>query len=300
MKELRLSVIVISYNMKREIPRTLLSLSSDCQMGIREDDYEILVVDNGSTKPFDRAECQKIAANLRFFDSPIISDSPVGAVNHGLREASGKLVGVLIDGARLASPGLLSTALTASRVNPRAILGTLGFHIGPDVQMKSVLNGYDAEEEDALLSSVRWQEDPYRLFKISVLAASSGDGWFAPISESNALFMTKEMWDELGGYDDRFRLPGGGLANLDIWCRACEMEDAELIVLLGEGTFHQIHGGVATNATESPWEMFHGEYLKITGKKFSRPQIRPLLVGRVPDQALPSIEWSAANRMKKG
>ena len=48
-----------------------------------------------------------------------------------------------------------------------------------------------------------------------------------------------------------------------MWTRACELDDTELILLLGEATFHQIHGGVATNALESPWRKFHDEYVKI-------------------------------------
>jgi glycosyltransferase involved in cell wall biosynthesis len=46
----RLSVIVISYNMARELPRTVRTLSPALQQDIGEDDYEIIVIDNGSTQ----------------------------------------------------------------------------------------------------------------------------------------------------------------------------------------------------------------------------------------------------------
>ena len=39
------------------------------------------------------------------------------------------------------------------------------------------------------------------------------------MAESNALFMDRDLWLELGGYDERFTTPGGGLANLDAVCQ---------------------------------------------------------------------------------
>ena len=50
-------------------------------------------------------------------------------------------------------------------------------------------------------------------------------------------------FDRLGGYDERFDQEGGGFLNMDTYIRACEMPDSELVMLLGEGTFHQLHGG---------------------------------------------------------
>ncbi len=50
---MKLSVIVISFNMQREIPRTLQSLTRQYQEGCEELDYEVLVIDNGSPQPID-------------------------------------------------------------------------------------------------------------------------------------------------------------------------------------------------------------------------------------------------------
>jgi hypothetical protein len=217
-------------------------------------------------------------------------------VNIGLFHAQGELAGVLIDGARMASPGLLAQALAAYKLYDRPVIATLAFHLGSVVQMESVLRGYDAAEEDRLLESVDWEQDGYRLFDISVFAGSSAEGWFTPPSESNALFLSRELWAELCGYDELFTSPGGGLVNLDTFARACEAPATRLVMLLGEATFHQVHGGVATNALTSPGAAFMAEYERLRGKPFERPQVRPVFFGTVPPQIMPSLARSVSQR----
>ena len=65
-RQKRLSVIVVVHNMAREAPRTLYSLSTDYQRDIVADDYEVLVVDNGSQPPLDDSALQKLAGNFRY------------------------------------------------------------------------------------------------------------------------------------------------------------------------------------------------------------------------------------------
>ncbi|MGZ4411106.1 MAG: hypothetical protein ACXVY8_03135, partial [Gaiellaceae bacterium] len=179
-------------------------------------------------------------------------------------------------------------ALLGSRIHPRAVVATLSFHLGPDVQQRSIATGYCAEAEDRLLDGIRWTEDGYRLFDISVFAVSSSGGWFATPAESNALFMSPALWEEHGGFDERFEAPGGGLVNLDLFARACALADSQLVLLLGEGTFHQIHGGVATNSTV-PRDDFPSEYLRLRGHRFVRPQADAVYVGAPRGSALGSI-----------
>jgi len=100
---MRVSIVVVAYNMERELPRTLRSLSPQMQLGIDDIEYEIVVVDNGSDTPVDLGADASWVRLIRIDDA---SPSPVEAINHGIDIASGDLVGVMIDGARLASPGM--------------------------------------------------------------------------------------------------------------------------------------------------------------------------------------------------
>jgi len=78
-------------------------------------------------------------------------------------------------------------------------------------------------------------------------------------------------------------MPSGGLANLDLWARACADENAELIMLLGEATFHQVHGGVATNSPVSKWDLFEQEYIRLRGRPYQRPIRQPTFFGSLPE-----------------
>ncbi|HPB76745.1 MAG TPA: glycosyltransferase family A protein [Chromatiaceae bacterium] len=290
------SVIIAAYNMARELPRTLRSLTPPQQRGIPAADYELIVIDNGSLPPVDLATCQDAHPNLRLHRVAHPSPSPVAAMNLGLQLAQGELVGAWIDGARLASPGILRGAVEAARLHPRPVIGTVNLHLGPDIQRRSIKAGYDQAREDALLEGVGWTHRGYRLFEIASFGGSSAQGWFGPLGESNALFMSRAQWRELGGYDERFQMPGGGLANLDLWRRACTAPDSQVIILLGEGTFHQLHGGIATNADQPMFGVFDEEYRRLRGMSYQPPDIEPLYVGRLEPEVMAKMAWSVAQR----
>src|SRR5437762_3137777 len=101
---LELSVVVVAYNIPRELPRTLHALSASYQRHIDPNDYEVIVVDNGSNPPVDPAFVQSFPGHFRLVRMEQPSASPVAAVNRGIAEARGNLIGVMIDGARIASP----------------------------------------------------------------------------------------------------------------------------------------------------------------------------------------------------
>ncbi len=262
----RVSLVVISYEMTRELPRTLLSLSPGYQ-GLAANEYEIVVVDNASRVPPRTEDFAPLGADIAVLRCASPSHSPVGAINEGLARAQGALIGVWIDGARMASPGLVRACLAASALHPRAVVATMNYQLGPDLQRISSAQGYDRDVEDALLESIAWPRDGYRLFDIATPEMRGGPG--GAMLETNALFLPRALWDELGGYDPRFAEPGGSVVNPDTLIRALELENTQLIRVLGEGTFHQIHGGLSTSTQARAMDVLKEgskAYLRLRGK----------------------------------
>jgi len=276
----RIAVVVVCYKMNRELPRTLLSLSLPYQRDIERTDYEVVVVDNGSPEPPSVDDFAHLDLNLRIIHQSSPTPSPVSAINNGVAHTDAPIVCVYIDGARIASPRLLATAREALLAGPRVFVGSRGRYLGPKFQRESMLEGYDQAAEDLLLAESDWTNDGYRLFERSVFDESSGPTWFDPVAESNSLFMWRTLFDELGGFESRFTSAGGGLVNLDAWRRACEAPDTIPTLLLGEATFHQVHGGVATNGTLKKVDDFYTEYFQIHGREFEVPMISARYVGR--------------------
>ena len=52
---------------------------------------------------------------------------------------------------------------------------------------------------------------------------------------------------DLGGCCEEFACPGGGLVNSDLFRLIQREKEIQPVLLLGEATFHQVHGGIASN-----------------------------------------------------
>lgn len=291
-REPKLSVVVVAYDMARELPRTLQSLSTPYQRGIDATDYEIVVVDNGSPEPVVVAAdaAGPTVTVIRIDDAP---SSPARAANLGIARARGALIGLIVDGARLCSDGLLRDVMQASQLSDRAVISPLAWHLGAHRHMDATTVGYTQDREDALLESIQWPHAPEQLFTVATLAASSGRGYFGPMGESSALFMTAALWHELRGVDEVFAMPGGGYMNHDLYRRAANAPDTMLVTLVGQGTFHQIHGGAATSGGAASAAM-RADYERIRGEPYKPPRKQALLYGAIPVTAVAHLESSVA------
>ena len=282
-----LSVVVVCYDMQRELPRTLRSLSGRYQRGVKDVDYEIVVVDNGSPEPVRQSDVAGIDPRIRVHRVEDAHPSPAAAANHGVADTTGRTIALILDGARMVTPGTLSAGLRAGRTHPRAVVTPMAWHLGPAHQSVSVLDGYSKPVEDELLDGIDWPADGYRLFEVSALAGANRGGFFGPINESCCLMLPRNLWVESGGLDERFDEPGGGLVSLDLFARLVGLPDTELVVLLGEGSFHQLHGGASTSpgAKHAAWAE---HYKKLRGRPYRRPEVSPTYFGSMPD---PARQW---------
>ena len=277
-----LSVIVVFHNMVREAPRTLHTLTRGYQRGIADLDYEVIAIDSASSLPLDASLVRSMGPNFRYEFYQTNSVSPVDAVNHGVALAAGEFVMVIVDGAHLLSPAILANSVRALRTFPNPFVATQPVHLGPGRQDQTVKAGYNQQEEDRLLASVDWKADGYELFRLTGSPSDSSLGWFGCLFESNCFALRKQAFLDLGGLHPSFQSRGGGLVNLDFFRQAVESQNIDYVLLLGEASFHQMHGWAPY-----PLEQFHAEYAAIRGRPYDRPLRRPFYFGSIGKQAMP-------------
>jgi GT2 family glycosyltransferase len=294
----KLSIVVVVHQMRRAARRTFQSLAIPYQRGVAATDYEVIVVDNGSEPAVRLDEVEGFGPQFRLLVLHDAAPSPAAAVNAGVAHARAERLCVMIDGARLVTPGLVATMIAAARIDAGAVIAAPGWHLGPDLQWRSLEAGYSEGIEDDLLAQADWMSDGYRLFRIGVPGASSSEGALAPMAECNTLGLSRRLFDRLEGMDERFDLPGGGYVNLDFYRRAVMAAGSKVIVLPGEASFHQLHGGVSTNAAVAERldydQRARRQYRQLRGDDFSPAGAAPLLFGGVPDPALEALGLSLA------
>lgn len=287
---MKLSVILIAYDMAREIPRTLQGLARNYQLGARDLEYEVLLVDNGSPVPLAADSWAHIDVPVRLIRMQEISHSPAKAINVALREASGEIAALMIDGAHLLTPGVFKMALASFAAFDNPVVATRYFWMGPEEQNESIVRGYSKEVEDSLLQSINWPEDGYRLYEVGTPLRSGPENisWLNRMFESNCLFMARSLFNSIGGADERFSSPGGGLINSDIFKRAADTPGVMPVQLIGEGSFHQLHGGTTTNVSAAERnarvEQFRREYAEIRGHDNFMTEKSFHFMGHLPTQ----------------
>ena len=286
-----LSVVVVFYNMRREAARTLQSLSRSYQEEIGDVDYEVIVVENGSSddQKLGEAFVGSFGPEFRYLDlGADATPSPAMALNRGIREGRGRTFALMIDGAHVLTPGVLRFGLAGLATYAPAIVATQQWYLGPGQQGDAMGNGYDEEYEDRLFEGIAWPNAGHRLFEIGHFVGDRD--WLDGVWESNCMFVPRRLLAQVGCFDESFSMAGGGYANLELYERLGSSPDVTVCTIMGEGSFHQVHGGVTTNQTDAAERRsrvfsYGQHYADLRGRPFKGPGKPIHYVGRIPNVA---------------
>lgn len=301
-KKPRLSIIVIVYRMARQAMNTLYSLTSRYQQGVNEADYEVIVVENSSDQVLLGSAVTQLGDNFHYTLRQETRPTPVYAVNEAIAQAKGDHVCLMVDGARMLSPRVLQLTLKALDGFGNALIAVPGYHIGETDQKYNISSQYDEAVEQKLLKDIDWKHHGYRLFDISIFSGANPYGLLHPLLESNCLIAPRSRLLAFGGANEGFQSPGGGAFNLDIYRGLARQIDLPLIILHGEGSFHQYHGGVTTMQRDDLDEIlatFRKEYESVRGESYRGVFRQPILFGPLSRHSLPFVEATIAGARRR-
>jgi cephalosporin hydroxylase len=96
--------------------------------------------------------------------------------------------------------------------------------------------------------------------------------------------------DQVGAFDESFSVPGGGYANLELFERLASTPEVTIATIVGEGSFHQVHGGNTTNVSDADERRrrlasYAQQYAEIRGRPFRGPTGMMHFVGSMPPRA---------------
>ena len=272
-----LSVVVCFYDMRREAARTLRSLSRAYQEGIEDLDYEVIVVENGTAPDRRLGEelVRGFGPEFRYLDlGEEATPSPADALNRGISASRGDALALMIDGAHVLTPGVLRHARTGLAAYAPAVVAVQPWYVGPGQQGDAMDDGYDQAYEDRLFEGIDWPAAGYRLFEIGHFIGDRD--WLDGVWESNCMFVPRSLLEQSGCFDESFSMAGGGYANLELYERLGSSADVTVVTILGEGSFHQVHGGTTTNQPDAVERRarVHGysrHYAELRGRPFRGP-----------------------------
>ncbi len=295
MKKVLLSVIVIVYDMPRQAMNTLRSLCTEYQQNVDAEAYEVIVVENRSKNVMDASGIASLPGNFHYFLRDEKGVSPAAAINFALTKCNGEHVCLMIDGARLITPGVIQYSLMACRITPEALVIVPGYHLGPLEHHLLTEATYSEKHEQEELRRVGWPENGYAVFSMSCLSGSNRHGFFHPFMECNCLVVRKKTLLAMGGADERFDLPGGGALNLYIYRKLARHPETTIFLLPGEGSFHQQHGGVSTSPLadrQALLDQMRDQLDALLGETSHSPCVEPILIGKIPGSSLEYMKSS--------
>lgn len=272
-----LSVVIVFYNMRREAQRSLQALARSYQTGIDDLDYEVIVVENGSDagQRLGTELVESFGPEFRYLDlGQDATPSPADALNRGIALTRGRAVALMIDGAHVVTPGVLRYGMLGLKAYDPAIVAVQAWYVGPGQQGEAMRSGYNQDAEDHLFRRINWPDQGYRLFEIGHVV---GDRDFLDgLWESNCLFVRHAQLEQVE-FDEAFAMPGGGYTNLEAYERLGSDPQVEIVTVLGEASFHQVHGGTTTNLSDpierrSTVRSYADHHLALRGRQFVGPE----------------------------
>jgi hypothetical protein len=284
--------------MQRELPRTVQSMTSEYQ-GVSSDDFEIILYENPSKSVLSEECISQFPRNLKY----VLSDQNLPltkAMNRAENLASGSHLLLCVDGARILSSGVLRYCMMALKIDLRAVVAFHGLHMGLRPQQQALEEGSHSKKiEDDFLAEINFPKHPQFLLNLASWEGSSNRGWFFHMAESNCLMMERNHFHRIGGFDERLKLPGGGIANLDLYSRAVEDQSRKLFFVLGEGTFHQHHDGDTASNSNNKYNQYLKDYETSIGKAYRFPKRRNYeYLGHLPPTALSLAKTSLVRRIE--
>ena len=298
----KLSIIVIGYKMAKQLVNTLYTLSEDYQQNVSAKDYEVIVVENDSTDTLDATTISKLPDNFRYYLRKELGVSPVPAINFGFEQCYAPVVGLILDGARMISPGVIYHTLQSQRLDGRVITIVPGYHLGDQEQHLSSSQQYNETKENELLSSIDWRNNGYELFRVASFSGANIRGYLQPMMECNCMFAPAECFQTIGYADSQFTLKGGGSVNLHIYRSLGMLPGSRLVVLPGEGSFHQYHGGVTTSSyagLQAELATHKKQLHSLWNGQFHSLRRNPTLMGEISAQAQPFLTLSTTFAEKR-
>ena len=288
-----ISVVVVVYDMPKQAMNTLYTLSRSHQRDVDDVAYEVVVVENLSKRNLKARKVEGLGPEFRYIPRRETGVSPVWALREGIAAARGDIIGLMIDGARMITPGVIRNVADAYRAYPDAVVSTAGFHLGDeDHQFRE----HSEADDRRLLRRLPWRKDGYVLYTASTIGGGNPHGYLHPFMESNCMFVTRRALDEIGGPDVRFDQPGGGALNPDLYRELVNLPQSQLVILPGEGSFHQYHGGVTTRKDDDRDVLlgeFKQRYEEIRGEEYFSPTREPVLLGEISPYAMPMLHYAA-------
>lgn len=277
-----ITLVIAAYNIPQQIQRTLISCTPYYQ-NIPANELEIIIIDNGSRVPLSKTDFKhfpSVSQVIRVEGQP----SPVHGLNKGIEAAKFSNVGVMIDGAHMLSPGVLSNASSVLKMFERPVIDVPQYILGTVSQnLRPSDNGFEREATD--LKDLGWPEIGYSLFDYAVMPGEQIAKNPINAIESNCLISSKGVFKDCGAYDERFDEAGAGLANIEIFSRLTNNPNNKFVSLAGEGTFHQDHHGTTTSVSSTERDALVQQYYKkfeeITGNKTNSMFRGPFVFGDV-------------------